>query len=533
MNILTVFSLLLAFTSFQHTPSGIDQKAPSSVERATVYLSGAQVTRSAELQLKPGTNTIIFEGLSSLFSEQSIQISTDRQITILSLKKGLSNATPKNEKLDSLEQVKKDLESQIKLKQAEQSVLQRELEILLSNKELRGENQKISAMEIKQAMEYFRTKLNEIEVSRIDIADALNEAQQKLNEINRQINELKQQQRLKSGQIIAEIQSPRSQIVKFNISYFIRNAGWYPSYDVRVEDIDQPMELTYKANIYQNSGIDWKDVELSISSAEPLSSTTLPVLHPFYLGFYTSAPEMQERFEDRVMQKGQSLEEVVVAGDQANESPAVPSITVNQNQTSFTFTINLPYSIPGDGSSKTVSVKEHSLPASYRYFAAPKVSETAYLTARLTDWEDLNLLNGQMNLYFKQTFVGQSQLRTNTPGDTLQFSLGKDDGIVIKKNRLREFTEKNFFGNKVRETHAWELVVRNSKGQAIDLTLVDQVPVSTNEDIKVDIEEHSGASFNKTTGKLSWELTLDAGSTEKREFRYEVEYPSRRQLHRQ
>lgn len=530
MNILTVFSLLFSFTSLQQTSSFIDQKVPSSVERATVYLSGAQLTRSAELQLKPGTNTIIFEGLSSLFSEQSIQISTDRQITILSLRTGLSNDTPKSEKLDSLEQEKKNLESQIKLKQAEQTVLQRELDILLSNKELRGENQKISALEIKQAMEYFRTKLNEIETSRIEITDALSEARQRLNELNRKINEIKQQQRLKSGQIIAEIQSPRSQIVKFNISYFIRNAGWYPSYDVRVEDIDQPMELTYKANIYQNSGIDWKDVELSISSAEPLSSTTLPVLHPFYLGFYTPAPE---RFEDRVMQKGQSPEEVVVAGDQANESPAVPSVTVNQNQTSFTFTIDLPYSIHGDGSSKTVSVKEHSLPASYRYFAAPKVSETAYLTARLTDWEDLSLLNGEINLYFKQTFVGQSQLRTNTPGDTLQFSLGKDDGIVIERNRLREFAEKNFFGSKVRETHAWELVVRNSKGQTIDLTLVDQVPVSTNEDIKVDIEEHSGASFNKTTGKLSWELTLDTGSTEKRQFRYEVEYPSGRQLQRQ
>ena len=155
------------------------------------------------------------------------------------------------------------------------------------------------------------------------------------------------------------------------------------------------------------------------------------------------------------------------------------------------------------------------------------------MTALLTDWEDLNLIDGEANLYFEQTFVGQSQLRSNAVGDTLQFSLGKDEAIAIERNRLKEFTEKNFFGNKVRETRAWELAIRNSKSKDISLTIVDQIPVSTNEDIKIDLQEQDGASYDQSTGKLSWDLSVEAGNTLNRTFRYQIEYPSGKQIEQQ
>ncbi|NGP76720.1 mucoidy inhibitor MuiA family protein [Balneolaceae bacterium YR4-1] len=529
MSLLTiVLSLFLNLNAFHQLPQPSNATTvPSSIERATVYLQGAQITRKATVQLNSGSNSIIFNNLSNMLNEQSIQISSDVPVTLLSVRKSEAGNDYRSEKLDSLESEKKELESQIALKQAEQSVLDRELNILLSNQTLRGENEKISALEIKQAMEYFREKLTEIETSRIDVKKSLQEAQQQLNDINSSINELRRKLRQQSGQLIAEIESNGNRTVNFTISYFISSAGWYPSYDVRVENIDQPLELTYKANIYQNSGIDWNNVQLSVSSAQPLSSTNIPSIEPIYLRFLEA--EARQRMEDASKMAPQALGEVVVTG-YGSELSGRPAVSVNQNHTSFSFDIETPYTVSGDGDTRTVSVQNHSLPATYRYFAIPKNQETAYLTALLTDWEDLNLLNGEANLYFEKTFVGQAQIESNAVSDTLRFSLGKDEGIAIERNRLTEFSEKNFFGNRVRETRAWELVIRNSKNKAIELTLVDQIPVSTNEDIEIDLQERSGASLNEDTGELTWTLSIPAGSSVSRQFRYRVEYPTGKQI---
>ncbi|HKL17685.1 MAG TPA: DUF4139 domain-containing protein, partial [Halalkalibaculum sp.] len=113
------------------------------------------------------------------------------------------------------------------------------------------------------------------------------------------------------------------------------------------------------------------------------------------------------------------------------------------------------------------------------------------------------------------------------------FSMGQDESISIERSRLKEFTEKNFFGNRVRETRAWELTVRNNKNRSISLTLVDQIPVSTNEDIEVDLQERNGASLNEDTGELTWNLSIGAGESVTRQFRYEVEYPSGKQIREQ
>jgi len=151
----------------------------------------------------------------------------------------------------------------------------------------------------------------------------------------------------------------------------------------------------------------------------------------------------------------------------------------------------------------------------------------------VTDWEELNLLNGEANLYFGQAFVGKSRIQADAVSDTLEFSMGQDESISIERSRLKEFTEKNFFGNRVRETRAWELTVRNNKNRSISLTLVDQIPVSTNEDIEVDLQERNGASLNEDTGELTWNLSIGAGESVTRQFRYEVEYPSGKQIREQ
>lgn len=527
MNTLLLAAVVLFTAPFQSHTDKNKQQVSSTITEATVFLSGAQVYRTVEVELSEGINYITFSGLSNTLNEQSISISTDQQITLLSLSKEIAKAES-TAKLDSLRNLLDEVQNDINLKNAEQKVLDYELNILLDNKDLKGDNDTISSVELKQAMEFFKEKLTEIEKGKIEVQNEINALNKRRNEINQQINEIIRKQNRTSAQIATEIESASAGTVTFQLSYMVPGAGWSPKYDVRVNDISEPMQMSYKADIYQNTGIDWNNVQLSVSSAEPRSRTRLPYFSPNYLSFYT--PEGNKILPPSRAGAEEMLE--MDASVSMNRMTA-PKTSVSQNLTSFSFDIQAPYSIKGDGSRKTVTVQEHDLEADYRYYAIPKEQKKAYLTAQLTDWEDLNLLPGQMNLYFNQTFVGRSNLQPATPGDTLMFSLGKDNAITVERERVKEFSEKNFFGNKVRETSGWRISVKNNKNEPITLELIDQIPVSTNEDIQVSVREKSGAAVAKETGKVTWILNIDPGQTIQKELRYEVEYPSDKKIQRE
>ncbi|MDZ7680819.1 MAG: DUF4139 domain-containing protein [Fodinibius sp.] len=316
-----------------------------------------------------------------------------------------------------------------------------------------------------------------------------------------------------------KIKSDKQQTVTLQFSYFTVRAGWKPRYDLRVNNIADPVHMAYKADVYQSTGINWNNISLSISSANPRSSTTLPSFEPNFISFYKPP-----RARANMKAADTESSEMVASG-----YSAAPT-TVRQNQTSFQFDIALPYSVPGDGSAKTVTAKKYNIPAHYEYYAMPKADKTAYLTAHIADWENKNLLSGPLNLYFEQTFVGQSNINPNTINDTLTVSLGKDENIALDRTRIKKFSEKNFFGNKVSETKAWKLTVKNNKQRAVKIKLVDQIPVSTNEDIEVDLQEQSGAQHNPSTGKLYWTLNLEPGQSQNKQIRYALEYPSGKKI---
>ncbi|NGP89909.1 DUF4139 domain-containing protein [Fodinibius halophilus] len=611
------------FSLFAH--SGIEsevKRVKSTVDKVTVFRSGAEVSRTAMIELVPGVNKVVFTNLSSVLNEKSVTLTTDTPITILSLSKR-KRKVHSTVQLDSLEKQLAKIEHKLKLKNAEKKVLDYELEILMENKKLKGDKGAISSSELQQTMDYFRERLSKIEKGKIALQQQVDQLRAQRRQLRNQMNKIKRQENRQLAEIVAEIKSDSEQNVSVNFSYFVSRAGWQPSYDVRVKDIASPMEMVYKANIRQSTGIDWKKAELTISSADPTFNSAIPLLKTDYVGFYTPvqsyAPRYKGKTDDalnlpdagqlgisrvtgRVVdqesgkplpgvnittgsgatgtsteQDGsfhisvpsdaktlqfsfigyskkripirrnmnvrldhdiQGLNEVVVSGyakDAQSARKAEKNIrpvktTTASTQTSFSFTIKQPYTISGDGKSKTVAVKEYNLPADYRYYAVPKKREIAFLTARLTNWEELNLLPGQTNLYFGQTFVGQSTLSPQTAGDTLRFSLGKDEAISVERKQVKTFSEKNFFGRKVKETKAWELLIKNNKSQPIQLELVDQIPVSRNEEIAVSLHKHSQGLLEKATGQITWQLGLKPQETQKRQLRYTLEYPAKKTL---
>jgi uncharacterized protein (TIGR02231 family) len=263
-----------------------------------------------------------------------------------------------------------------------------------------------------------------------------------------------------------------------------------------------------------------------------------------FTGYSTEEFAVNSPTQNVVMKGGMELNEVVVVGygisgrtaginkrKKSRADKTVPQQVVEAYQpTTVNFEIELPYTIVSDGKNYAVDVKTETVPTFYKYFAAPKLDENAYLTAHITDWQDLNLMDGEVNLFFEGAFLGRSLLDTKHANDTLEISLGVDKGVVVQRKKLKEQSSKQFIGTNKTERRAFEILVRNNKQQPIQIDIQDQFPISTNKEIEVDDQKYEGAALEKETQILTWKLNLAPKEERKLGMQYSVKYPKRQVL---
>ncbi len=457
------------------------------------------------------------------------------------------------------------------------------------------------------------------EIERQNTIEQLNK---ELEKVTNQLNVLSAKKELPSGEILVTVDAKSNARATFEIKYVVSNAGWLPSYDIRVKNIDQPANLAYKANIHQNTNEDWKNVKLKLSSADPNSSGTFIDLKPYYLNYTSTPPSYNSSVSQvsghiydtqnlplpgaTVMIKGTSigtisdgkgyyslsvpqnsgnliasfvgmktkelpisnsqidivleednvaLGDVVVVGygvqkklpeavaeiarsSQRNKielkNSILQSIPIEieqtSNQTTVEFEIKTPYSIPSNGKSLTVEIENYSLPANYQYYSTPKIDKSAYLLAEIVDWEKYNLLEGEANVFFEDTYTGKTLLDVRYMSDTLKVSLGKDKGVSVNRVIQKQFTTKQFIGNKQEETKSWLISVKNNKQQNINLSVIDQIPVSTLEEIEVNPVNISNGKLDTTTGKIVWTFQLKPTEKKDIDLKYAVRSPKLKRL---
>lgn len=165
----------------------------------------------------------------------------------------------------------------------------------------------------------------------------------------------------------------------------------------------------------------------------------------------------------------------------------------------------------------------------FSFDAIPKVTPDAFLTAKITDLNEVNLISGEASIFFEGTYLGKSLLDVQN-ADTLTISLGVDKNVSIKREKQKGFTERQFIGSSQKDTRHFVIDVKNKKSQAINITIEDQVPVSTNSDITVERQEISKAKLDETSGKLTWQLVLQPNEQKKLDLKYQVKYPKNRPI---
>mgnify|MGYP001629049481 FL=1 len=609
-----------------------EQKVKTSVEQVTLFIDGAQVTRSRQIDLPAGNSTVVFTGLSPYLDDKSMQVSAKGPFTVTAVNRVFNHtdSLERSTRRQALEQEIDKTQQQLNRLKASREVVDAESELLKTNCSVANRNVATPLAAIRELNEYYAARLEELKSKAL----SLDAEEEKINERRRQILaelvNLGGKQSVPMSEVEVRIEAPAACRGSFTLTYYVRNAGWFPSYDIRSGGLSEPVEISYKANIFQNTKEEWKNVALTLSSSNPTTGSIAPQLRTWWLDYGLAPPRYNlnltsntvsdivfdeqreplpgatvmvpgttvgtstdvqghysitvpngatslqfsyvgytprtERITGNSMnvtmqEDATALNEAVVVGygvsnQLAGAAPgvrirgtaasdrkvvevdfadfdaesAVMEVEQTQNQLGYEFEIRQPYTIPSDGKSVAAEIGRFDLPAAYIYQSSPKIDKDAFLVAEATGWEKLNLLQGEANVYFENTFVGKSILDPGQTSDTLRFSMGRDRSIRIERTKENDYSSRRAIGSNQTQTVAWKFTVRNTRPEPVVLTLTDQLPVSRNSTIAVSAEELSGGRLDKESGIVAWRLELKPGEQRELHLRYAVKYPKGRSL---
>lgn len=612
----------LVFSIKTYSQNNPEKNISSKVNAVTVFLENAQITRNKNILINKGTTTLKFTGLSPFIDSKSIQIkSKNIEIQSVTFQKNFLKKKEKNKNIIALEKQLEKAQEDIQLQRTYKEILKEELLFLKGNRNIGGKNQTLSVNTLKEAASFYASKLRALKLREIEINKKLKKLNQSSTDLRKQINEYSSKKKYPSGEIIVKVKTNLTSKNQIQLVYIVTNASWFPTYDIRVKDISKPLVLVYKANVKQNTKVNWNNVKIRFSSAKPTVSSIAPELKTYYINYGTLPPSYHKRvttvsgkvtdnngalpgvsilvegtsigtetdfdgnyslsipknasrlsysylgyktakkqiysssIDVKMEESEETLDEVVVVsglGMKRNKKSlgyalsgkttgvkirgkssfnySIPTQQIS-NQTTVSFEIVAPYSLESNNKSYAVGMKTYELPSNYKYLSIPKIDKNAFLIANISDWEQYNLLEGEANVYFENTYIGKSLLDVRFSKKVLKISLGRDKNIIIQREKEKDFTERQYIGSKKIESRVWNISVKNNKKQKIDISIFDQVPVSTQEEIKITIDQIvGGGNYNNLTGKIKWDFILQPSKSKTLKLKYSIKYPKKKKL---
>jgi len=625
----------------------------SQVKAVTVYPEGAQITREISQSLPLGKSVIVFKGLPYDINQDNLQLGCSKLDHILSLKLEKEQGKPigKPKEMIELEAQLDPIQLEFKELSKQYNLLNTEKEILSQNSKLNTSSTTVPIEELKKTMAYFKQSMNKIESSKLKIELRKEELTKQLKEISNKLHEIANKDYKNTSKLIVTINNKDAQKIDYTLSYFHFDAGWVPNYNFRVDNIGQPLTADYNATIYQFTGEDWKDVDLTLATVAPTinksevrletwileqavkkktpkpkpitytslvedeelkdiegnsisirgsitdgaSGETIPlvnvvvksgqnvvqgvsadfdgkyIISPIdpgtyniefsFVGYTTNIIKNVVVYKNKpnilnveLLEDNSLLEEVILSyqspiidpyksgttiymgGLPAATSVSKPkspiqSIVDNimddlKDDFSYPeFKIEAPFTILNDSKETDVRIKSIKIPTTYQYHIIPKVQQFAFLEAGIPNWNSYDFLSGNAKIYLKGKFIGQTFLNTDNFSDTLQLQLGKDADIQVKRTYEKALGGKITSGNKVKETIAYSILVKNNKQVPVNLVVEDQIPITRRKDISIELLEQGEAKLNSQIGQLLWDINLTPGETKNIQFSYLAKYP--------
>jgi uncharacterized protein (TIGR02231 family) len=520
----------------------------SRISAVTVYQDRAVVTRTATVQLPGGTTELVFANLPQALNEQSLQVSGKgtAQATILdvSAKQTYVDYTP-DARVKELEDQLKGLGKQMRGLDDRQTLLNAQSSTLdrMEGALFAPPTKDVPRPDLNQftaSLAYLSEQKAKITSDRAALDEQREELQNKINTVQNQLNELRGAGGKAFKTVTVRVAAAQAGSLDLSLSYTVPGASWVPSYDARLASAERLVQLDYFGIVRQNTGEDWKDVALTLSTARPSLGGAAPVLSVWQLDVFNpillrQQAAREERQRHDMANKAvapaavnmQTLTSNLTEGVGGEDKDAFfATATIEAGATSAAFKIAVSSSIPSDNSPQKVPVTSASLKAVPEYLTVPKRQAAAFLTSKVVNSSDFPLLAGAMNVFLDGTFVATSGLRTVMSGEKFDLALGVDDGIAIKHKRVNKFTEDTGLTNSgKRITYEYLLTIQNNKKTSERVIVADQVPLSRNEKVVVKLLSPDAKDVKPTDeGTLKWTLDLKPGEKRELTVKFTVEY---------
>ncbi len=600
----------------------------TNLKGVTIYSNGAQVNREKTVALKAGEQTISFTGLSPYIDKNSLQVKAKGSVTVLGVSQRFirPDSTLYSDQMRAVQHKIDEATQKVNELRAQRDVLMSQLKMVEANCNTSSRTAVTSLNEIKLLNNYYYDEMMSIKKKLI----ALEDEEEKANEVLTRQTELADSIagiKLKRVAVVdVKVDARQQTSALFSLQYYVSGASWYPTYDVRSSSVNEPLQLSYKANILQHTNEDWTNVPVTLSTANPNRSNVSPDLRTYWLDYGLAAPTYEfgidnnqisgtiYDIEDNSPLVGASvsvagtqigtvtdidghysltvpngnrmlrvdyigyesqqtsvssshkdfhltpsqnyLQEVAVVGygkrsrgrskaAAAEEMAAAPApsprkaarvveeedieVVSTAAKFGYEFEVKHPLTIPSDNKPVSALLGRYELPTTYAYKGVPRIDKDAFLMADATGWEELNLVEGEANIFFDNSYVGKTILDP-IQSDTLHLAMGRDNGIQINRKLVKNNSTHKVFSTNQTQKKDWEINIRNTRAEKVSIKIYDQIPVSQNSNITVNAEELSGGILDAETGIVVWDLTLNPGETRQLKLSYEVKYPKSRRL---
>ena len=531
----------------------------ATLTEVTVYAQGAQMHHKANYSVNAGVTEIIIEGISAFIDPKSNQVKGTGDLVLLDTKFSFYYPQPTNALNQGTSlKIKRDiqlLEDSLRVMDFDIRDIQDEINVLNASKSIIASNGMVRSVGkvndsinlLKQTIEYYTLKMNELNKKIIVLEKKRQEKAFRKIAMETRLTDLKNYQN-NNGEIennkspiprITITVSAKSPVTgKLNFSYVVSNAGWTPIYDLRSDASTGKIELTYKAEVFQSSGLDWDNIKLNISTNNPYVNKTKPTLNPWYIDYNIYKSENRKGKMDKLQEVQITSQALFNRGyaysedmdDEKNIMGADQFTTVVHRLISAEFKIDLPYSIKSNNEKHMVLIKSTNLDTKFKYYTVPKLDASVYLVAQMTKLDELQLVPGQANIFFDGSYIGETYIDPTTMDDTLNLSLGKDPSIVVKRTPLKKELKDRIIGDKRERTFAYSIEISNQKSSSIEIVIQDQLPITQNADINIESDNFAKGRFDERTGLLEWSFILKAKENKVIDYNFRVKHAKDKNL---
>ncbi len=524
-----LFSLIILSFLFPLQILSDEITAKSSINSVVIYSDRAEVIREANLRVKPGFHTIIFEGLPATIIPNSIRVSGASTISIKFLGVEIEDQFLES---PSLPEIKK-IESQIRELESEISKMNEEIDILNSQenfiKSIQSKTAERAFQEItlakvdlpswERAMGFFESKLKEIKNSKVGLARKIDDTRREIDALKKKLQSIIPSRPLEARKAIVSIEAEKEGDLKLNLSYTVRGPNWSPIYNLRALPDEGKIEFSLFSKVTQKSGEDWKNVKVSLSTSSPALETSPPPLKPWILDIYVPRPVPKALREEKVAMAPVKEEAEVPLGFAEAE--------ISETGLHLSFEIPRRVSIPSDGSPHKFPIDFSKLPSKFDYIAVPKHVESAFLRGKIKNTLPYPIISGNADVFISNEFVGSTNLPFTSKDEELSLFFGRDEQIKVKYElSKKERGKAGLLGGRERIKFAYRITIQNLRKNEIEIEVIDQIPISQNTQIEVkDVNLNPQPNQKDEKGILSWVLQIPPQAKKEITLEFTIEFP--------